>query len=180
MKLETIQCTVRINVEGKFGMTEIVCAGPDALSATEIPLLRMRHDVANGLVKDECSIHNAVVVGETETDKATEFQRLIEKYGDQLVKAAYPQGRGMPLTLADCELPDGCFAPKRAAPKKPAPEVVEDIQVDTRSPQEIAAAKKAVRAALNEAGVEIPPGNLTESDLLALADEHGVEPLETA
>jgi len=154
MIVERIQCLIRLNQDGKTDLTQVVKAGPSAVLATEIPLLRMRHDVADGLLEEECCISLAKVVGEVEISKVAEFERLKNRYGET-VSTVYPQGRMMPLTLADCELPNGCHGPVEKKATK-------------------AHTAKGLRAQLKEAGVTVPAGNLSVDDLMALIVENGL------
>lgn len=159
MQVDLIQCTVRLNQKGNIGLSTIVKSGPSALRATEVPLLRMAHDT-EGFDAGACCISEALVVGKVETTRAHELELLSQRYGRNLLDVAYPGGRGLPLTIADLELPDEAVA---AVPKVKAP-----------TPKEIAERKAKLREALTKAAVVIPPGNLSEEDLMGLAEEAGV------
>lgn len=162
MEIERIQCTVRLFQNGKTELTTVVKAGPDALAATEIPIMRLDNDVADGLSLAECCIREAQVVGTFETTQAAEFERLKLKYGEKRVRAVYPQARLMPKTLAECDLPDGCARPVKRE-KKP----------DTKSEM------KRLKKMLEDAGVtDLPLGDLSLDDLQALAAERGLMELD--
>lgn len=163
MKIERVQFLLKLN-QNDHGpnLTEIPMAGPSSRLVTEIPLIRMRHDIGSGISEAECSVSRAKVVGTIEIDKQAEYARLVEIYGEKAVGAVYPSGRHMPLTLDDCELPPGCVE-------------------DTPKPKVSAAAKKkqddarrdALREALLAAGVDLPP----RADLKALevlAGDHNI------
>lgn len=117
MKIDLIECTVRITYDGHPNLTEIVKAGASAVPASEIPLLRALHDTGMGDVSD-CCIGHARKVGEFETTKANEIERIRTKFKKGLVDMIYPAGRGMAATLEDCELPSEALA-KRST-KKPS------------------------------------------------------------
>lgn len=175
MEIERVQCLVRLNdQDGKPSLTTIVKAGPDAVPVTEIPILRTINDIGDGLIEEECAISMARVVGTYKTTKAEEFERLKAKYGNDIVNANYPQGRMMPTTLADCELPPGCVikAPKKAAATKSVKAEKEEPDL---SPED--EAKLVLSDMLIEAGVEIK-GDPSVEELEALAVEHGL--META
>lgn len=158
MKVDLIQCTVRIQDDGHFGNLEVVKSGPSALRATEIPLLRAKHDLGGASGPEACCIQNARVVGQTEIVTLEEAQRLTRTYG-KIVQEIYPNGRGMPSTIADCDLPLACIAEMPKAEEK----------VDEK--KSAADRKKEMREALEAAGVEIPPGNLSIQDYEALMEE---------
>lgn len=159
MEIERIQCLVRLNQKGKTELATVVKAGPDAVPATEIPILRTFHDVGDGMIQEECSISAARVVGSFETTKAQEFERLKLKYGEAVVKGIYPQGRMMPSTLDDCDLPPGCRS-EAPAPKKEAKQ-------EPKSSDRV----KELRKLLDTNGVKVPSGNLSVEDLEALIEE---------
>lgn len=155
MEIELVQCLIRLNQNGHYNLTQIVRAGPGAVPVTEIPILRMKHDMGDGMTEEECSINRAQVVGSYETTKAQEFERLRLKYGEKDVAAQYPQGRMMPSTLADCELPKGSVIAVKRKPKGPS--------------------LKEMRDKLVAAGVTVPDGNLTKEDYEAMAEDIGLE-----
>ena len=128
-------------------------------------------DIGGGMVQEECAISDAHVVGTIETTKAQEFERLALKYGKRTVDQMYPQGRLMPMTLAECDLPPGCAAVK---PKK-AKTKAKDEPVDSPDFD-----REFWINELREAGVKIPEGNLSEADIWALVDEAGLLGTETA
>ncbi|MDG3089229.1 hypothetical protein P7F88_25535 [Vibrio hannami] len=80
MKIDLIQCTVKILQDGGHGATEVVKAGPGALRATEIPIIRAINDVSEGGA-DLCCIANAVVVGQVDVNSTVEIDRLRSVYG---------------------------------------------------------------------------------------------------
>lgn len=172
MEIERIQCLVKLN-QNEHGpaLTEVVRSGPDALLATEIPLIRMMNDLGDGLRPEECSVSRAFVVGKVETTKEAEYERLTERYGPALVKTVYPGGRMMPKTLDDCELPAGCAKPELGAKKSAPKPKASSASLETT----------ALRAALIAKGVDIPAGTKTEAQLRALAEANDVElPTEAA
>ena len=85
MQIELVQCLVKLKLNDRNDMMQIVKAGPDAVPATEIPILRAKHDIGGGMVQEECAISDAHVVGTIETTKAQEFERLALKYGKRTV-----------------------------------------------------------------------------------------------
>lgn len=172
MQIELVQCLVKLKLNDRNDMMQIVKAGPDAVPATEIPILRAKHDIASGMVQEECAISDAQVVGTVETTKAQEMERLILKYGKRIVDQMYPQGRLMPMTLAECDLPPGCAVsvkPKKAKAK------AKDEPVDSPDFD-----REFWINELREAGTKIPEGNLSEADIWALVDEAGLLGTETA
>jgi hypothetical protein len=170
MQIERVQCLVKLKLNDRNDLSQIVKSGPDAVPATEIPLLRAKHDLASGMTEAECAISMAEVVDVIEISKPEEYERLCLKYGKPFVDAHYPQGRLMPLTLADCELPPGCTVakPKKVAASKklkadPAPAPVED-DFD----------REFWLNELREAGATVPDGNLSPDDIMALVEEAGL------
>lgn len=136
MQFDLIQCTVRLNEDGNFGSTEVVKAGPGAVRASEIPILRFLHDVEGGFDQGTCCIASARVVGQVEGRKSDEMDRLAAIYGTKVVSAVYPGGRGVPETMRDCDLPEGTFvrgSTPKAAPK-PEPDGKGNISVDKDVP----------------------------------------------
>lgn len=113
MQFQVVQCLVRLNQNGNPNLTEIVKSGPDAIPVTEIPILRLINDVAEGGDDEGCCINQALVVRDMDSTKANEIKRLKQKYGPSLVDVCYPGGRGMPIHLIDCELPESCLAPHK-------------------------------------------------------------------
>lgn len=165
MQIERVQCLVRLNLNGKTDLMQVVKAGPDAVPASEIPLIRAKHDVASGMTVDECAVTRAEVVGVLETTKAEEFERLMIKYGKKFVESMYPQGRLMPLTLADCELPPGCVV---AGKKKKGGKAKVEEPVNPEFDRDFWLEE------LKGAGVKIPEGSLSEDDIWALVIEAGL------
>lgn len=167
MNFDLIQCSVRLydKTSGTHGNTEIIKAGPQALTPPELLIIRSMHDVEDGIDEGTCSITRAIVVDQVERSKTDEFERLCSTFGPNRVRALFPGGRNMPSTLAACEMPPGCLGPVRA---KKQPENI--VQLD-KSPRAVAARKKQYRKALDDAGVTVPAGNLSESELLDLMAE---------
>jgi hypothetical protein len=173
MQIERVQCLVKLKLNDRNDLSQIVKSGPDAVHATEIPLLRAKHDLASGMTEAECAISMAEVVDVIEISKAEEYERLCLKYGKPFVDVHYPQGRLMPMTLADCELPPGCTVAKpKKAPKakaaKEAPVEAPDFDRDFWLDE------------LKAAGVTVPTDNLSEADIWALVEEAGLLGVETA
>lgn len=75
-------------------------SGLDALPITELPILQ----AINGME----SISDVSVVDTIEVKKQDEFNRLVEKYGEDAVKLVYPSPAApMPKTVHDVELVPG-------------------------------------------------------------------------
>lgn len=151
MKFEVVQCLVTLTQNGKSNLTQVVKAGPGAIRVTEIPILRFSNDIGDddGL----CCIADAKVVGEVEDSRVNELDRLRERYGRKVVDLVYPGAApGMPKTLHDCDLPTSAIG-------KPATGDTSDAE-----------AKKALRAELKAAGIKVPAGNLSLSDLEVLLE----------
>lgn len=170
MSFELIQCTVRLfdKTSGTHGNTEVVKAGPQALTPPELLVVRSIHDVEEGMDEGTCSISRAIVVDKVERSKMDEFERLCSIFGANRIRALFPGGRNMPATLRGCELPEGCLGPVRKAPE---PENV--VQMD-KSPRAVAARKKQYRKALADGGVDVPAANLSETDLMNMMVENGL------
>lgn len=170
MNFDLIQCSVRLydKTSGTHGNTEIVKAGPAALTPPELLIIRSLHDVEDGMEEGTCSIMNAVVVDQVDRQKTDEFERLCSIFGAPRVRALFPGGRNMPTTLSACELPPGCLGKPRKA-KEP-----ENVVKLDKSPRAVAARKKQYRKVLNDAGVIIPAGNLSETELLDLMTERNL------
>ncbi len=124
MKVDLIECTVRLNLDGNPNLAEIVRAGKNAARATEIPVLRAMHDLGMGDESD-CSIFNARVIGQAETTRAQEIAFLKSKYKQKYLDLVYPGGRGLPEKLEHCELPAANLAKRGQQPKSDRAEVVE-------------------------------------------------------
>ena len=114
MQFEKVQCLVTLNQGGNVNLAAVAMAGPSALAAPEIPILRARHEVGDGGYTVPC-ISDALVVGSVEQTQASMLDSLRRKYGSAIVNTIYPGGRGLPRTLDDCELPSSSLAKKRAA-----------------------------------------------------------------
>ena len=111
MQFERVQCLVRVLQNNNPDMLAVSKSGPDAISVTEIPILRALNDIQGGGAED-CSVTQVKVVGSYETSNANEVMRLAEKYGRDVVQMMYPGGRQLPKTLKDCELPASAMAKK--------------------------------------------------------------------
>lgn len=109
MKMAVIKCLLRVNQDGNPNILHLPKAGPDALPVSEVPILRMINDVAEGGAED-CCITNVQQVNVLDVDRMPEIERLKSKYGPALVDACYPGGRGLPSTVEDCELPSSSIA----------------------------------------------------------------------
>lgn len=109
MKIAKIQCLLRVNQDGNPNILHLPKAGPDAILVTEVPILRMINDIAEGGAED-CCIARVQQVDIVDVDRMQEVERLKAKYGDARVNACYPGGRGLPETIADCELPSSAMA----------------------------------------------------------------------
>lgn len=156
MEIEVAECTVRLNQKGNVGLTEIVKAGPDAMTPGEIEILRAMHDL-DGEGAEACCIGNLKVVGKIDRSLAEERELLRLKYGPHVVQHLFPQPRHIPTKISDLILPPESLSAKQKA---------------TRSPDEISNRKKELREELNAAGVKTPPGNISEANLQALLDDH--------
>ncbi len=180
MQIDMVQCTVRLNQKGNRDLTTIVKAGPDAISTCEMVLLRMQHDLP-GFDEDGCCIGDAVVVGTIETTKQQEYERLLGKgFKTALIEAAFPQGRGMPQTLKEVDLPSSSLGKPLRKIEPEGAKTAEPPKADPSSPKSIAQRKQQIRDLLTAAGVAIPTGNLTEADLAAIAEENGLSLTEAA
>lgn len=99
-------------------LLEVSFSGPDAKSVTELPILRMLHEVQ---IDDEdmgdagCCLSELEVVGEVEVPVSHEIQRLKRKYGHKAVDAMYPGGRGTPKHIDEAEVPKSAYAPPKPA-----------------------------------------------------------------
>lgn len=122
MKIQKVQCLIRVLQGGSVGSLVVPRSGPDAVPVTEIPILRMSNDIDGGGDED-CCISKAMVVGDYEASTKSEFDRLCSKYGAKRVNAVYPGRRGMPKSIEDCELPDTAIA-KEKPKEKPVKEPV--------------------------------------------------------
>lgn len=121
MKLDLIQCNVAINHgEGNTGMTEVVKAGPAAITTAEALLLMMKHSVGEG--PEAYPIKRVIKVGEVEVDQFQLLNQLSQIYGGPLVKQAYPTARHIPKTVADLDLPAENMGPPRNEPVEIEPE----------------------------------------------------------
>lgn len=111
LDVQKIQCTVRLNLEGNTNLMTVVKAGPNALYAFEIPILRLMNDLDEG---DElCCIGEAQMIGAEEMTN-DDIRAVLSKYKQQLVQIIYPGNRGYARTLIDCELPDSALAKDQA------------------------------------------------------------------
>jgi hypothetical protein len=164
MILEKVQCTVRLNEAGSVGLTEVVKAGPDAMTIPELVLVNAMNS-ADG----ETCVNDVIVVGEVETTYGAEMERLSGKYKAGIAATMFPHSHAMPKTLYDADLPVTALgkSPQKEVTDTPAP-------ARTKKPKEVSEEKLAIRTALVEAGVEIPAGNLSLDKLTALAEEKGV------
>jgi len=112
MKIDKIQCLVRMNYDGNPNLTQTPRSGPSAAYAFEIPLLRAMNDSGEA-GELHCCITEAEVVGQEEMtgDQIRSF--LSSRYKAPLLGSIYPGGRGYPKTLADCELPHEALAKRK-------------------------------------------------------------------
>lgn len=178
MQIERVQCLVRLKLNDRNDLMQVVKAGPDAVPASEIPLLRAKHDLGGGMVEAECSISMAEVVEVLETTKAEEFERLCLKYGKPFVERMYPQGRMMPLTLADCDLPPGCALPKAKPKAEPKAKSKAKPQDEPPAAPDAEFDREFWLNELDMAGATIPEGNLSPNDIMALVEEAGLLSIE--
>lgn len=118
MEIAKVSCLLRIMQKGDINNLIVPKAGPDALLVSEIPILRMINDIEEGGAEDDCCVSEVAQVDVVETTRGAEIDRLKEKYGEGLVNMAYPGGRGLPLTVEDCEIPPTAHA-KRTKRKQP-------------------------------------------------------------
>lgn len=162
MKYDLIQMTVRLNINNSHTSTEIIKSGPQAVTAAEALLLHVRHSLGEN--PEAVAIRNAVKVGEVEMSKSQLLESLRERYGAKLVDETFQRGRHLPSTLADLELPEECLGKPRVIEAAPA----------------AFEGKAEKREALVAAGIDLPKGNISESDLDALIAEHGIEPVNAA
>ena len=174
MEIDKIQCLVTLAAEGTPGMTQVVMAGPSALSAPEVVLMRAKNDV-----EDICCISDAIVVDTVETSFAHERERLSEKYGRSIVHTIFPAAHLMPKTLMQLDLPPEAVCDIIDAVEIEAePPVVAKPAASTAKPKEapavVAARKRELKAQLEAAGVKLPKGKHTEDDLKAMVEEAGL------
>jgi hypothetical protein len=125
MKLDLIECTVRLNYDGNPNLTEVVKAGPGALRATDIPVLRAIHDLGSDAGDADCCIFGARVIGSIEVTQGDEMERLRATYPKEVLAYTYPGGRGLPQKLRDLELPEDRIA--AVAAKSDRAEAVEKV-----------------------------------------------------
>lgn len=121
MEIAQVSCILRLTQNGNVNMLSVPKFGPDALLVTEIPILRMINDIDEGGGEDDCCVTEVAQVDVVETTRSAEIQRLEGKYGKKAVAAAYPGGRGLPLTVEDCEVPAHAYAKRRPKAKAAAP-----------------------------------------------------------
>ena len=182
IKIDRIQCLVRLHQnEGGPNLTEVPRAGPSAPLATEIPLLRRQFDIGTGLDEESCSVHRARVVGQVETTRQAEYERLCLTYGAPAVNSIYPGGRGMALTIDDVELPLGCHeAPP--APREPEPTPATGPAIETQDPPAPPMTEEAMREILIGRGVDIPEGADAEKlrELMTTSDAPEAPPVAEA
>lgn len=155
MKLEVIQCLIKLSDGGGSGLTEVIKAGPSAVTVPEIAILQALHNTeAEGPVR-EC-VSRCRILETREVSSYDEIDRLGGIYGRKFVASVFPGGRGLPLKLSDLNLPDECMEEI----KNPN----EDGQVADMEP----VTAREYRAALKEAGVKVPPGNISVASLKAM------------
>lgn len=109
MKFQKVKCLLRMNQGGNVNLAAVSFAGPSALFAPEIPILRARHEVGEEGMAAPC-FTLVEKVGEVDETASNMLNMLRRKYGAGIVNAIYPGGRGLPKTIADCELPEGSLA----------------------------------------------------------------------
>lgn len=117
MEIAKVSCILRLTQNGNITMLSVPKFGPDALLVTEIPILRLVNDIDEGGDEDDCCVTEIAQVDVVETTRSAEIQRLEAKYGKKLVAAVYPGGRGLPLTVEDCEVPPSAYAKRRPKAK---------------------------------------------------------------
>lgn len=110
MKIQTVECTVRVAQKGNPNILEIVRTGPDALRVTEIPLIRHINEVSEGGEDAECAVRWVKVIGEEDVTVRDELARLRGIYGPDLVNTFYPGGSAMSGLLKDMHLPAEALA----------------------------------------------------------------------
>lgn len=160
MKMDLIQCTIRLNQEGHVGLMEVVKSGPDAITPAEAVILMRKHSIDDS--EEGVCIFNARKVGEVDRAKMQEAERLALKYGGKIVADTFPRGGMMPGDIEDLELPQSSLAPE--------PEKV-DEPVTQSEPSEEDKKREELINKLTDAEVTIPGGNLSLDDLQALVDE---------
>lgn len=127
MEIAQVSCMLRLTQNGNINMLSVPKFGPDALLVTEIPILRMINDIEEGGDEEDCCVTEIAQVDVVETTRSAEIQRLEGKYGKKVVAAAYPGGRGLPLTVEDCEVPASAYAKRRPKPKTAKADAVETV-----------------------------------------------------
>lgn len=120
MKIERIQCLVRMNYDGNPNLTVTLRSGPTAAYAFEIPLLRRLNDAGFGGDDLVPCITEAEVVGSEEMSSDEIRMFLSSRYKQPLIDSIYPGGRGYAKTLDDCELPPSALAKPKGNPDRAA------------------------------------------------------------
>lgn len=120
MEIAKVDCLLRLSQNGNINLLTVPKCGPDALLVTEIPILRMINDIEEGGGEEDCCVSDVAQVDVVKTSKSQEIERLKAKYGARLVDAAYPAGRGLPLTVEDTEIPPTAFASRKRKAKTEA------------------------------------------------------------
>lgn len=149
MKIDVIECTVKIMQNDDPGLLQIVKAGVGAIPVTEAAILMMRNSPDPHLAETNALGH-VRLVGQIETNRGAELERLTRLYGKNDVNTAFPGGRAMPERVEDLLLPEGCLAKDalawREAPE-PEPEPVEEV---THERAELLARLKASKAEISD------------------------------
>lgn len=152
LRLDLIQCLVQIPDGSGTGLTQVLKAGPSAITPPEMEVLRRLHNTEASGPEREC-VSRCRVVGHTDTDVYHETDRLAGIYKRKLIEYLFAPNSSMPETLADLNLPEECLD-----------------KLDHPEKQKAAKPKtaKQLRAALDAMDIEVPVGNISIPDLTAL------------
>lgn len=145
MKMDLIQCTVKLNQKGNTELTEVIRSGPSAITPAEARVLIFQHRIPED--DESICIGDVVKVGEVERSKAEELARLRATYGTKVIELLFPHGASLPYEIKHLDLPKSAMgAPLRTA-------------------------KQILLSKLEAMEVPVPEGNLSIEDLQALYDE---------
>lgn len=170
---DLIQCTVRMNQNEAKAVSEIVRAGPDALTPPEMIVLQMQH----GISEDESghAIRNAIKVGEIDLDREAMLDRIHRNTGadKKSVSAMMPSMQLTPKTLDQMDLPPECLGKKRETLTLGGLKGnLDEAGIEMTIPD--------MMKALKQAGADIPSGKLSRDDLVALMTENDLSVVEGA
>lgn len=162
MRLDLVQCLVQIPDGGGSGFTQVLKAGPGAVTPPEMAILQYLHNTEAEGPAREC-LSRCRVVGFIETDAYNEIDRLAGIYKKKMVSFIFPPQSKLPQTLDDLNLPEECMDPQ-------GPVLVEEEGKEILDPSTKLKPKtaKQLRAGLEAMGIDVPVGNISIADLTAL------------